>query len=338
MRWVAALSATWMWLGASCSLIDLPPADTGSGGGASTAECQDATDCAETGTTCIERSCDAGSCAYLAATDLTPLPNQAVGDCRNVVCDGEGGEKSLNIDDAFDDGNPCTQDLCDDGMPRATALVGTSCDSGFCDAEGDCVECLEQGDCDGELCVFGQCVPATCVDNALSTGETDIDCGGQDCPPCGVGDDCLIHSDCQSLVCSITDPGTCQAPTCSDGVHNGNESDIDCGGGCTGCETGEMCGSPGDCASFVCAGLICSEPSCGDGVVNGTESDVDCGGSCSGCATGKACNVASDCVSGVCSSDGICAAPTCNDGVRNGNETGIDCGGGCTPCVVMVPM
>ncbi|RMF02493.1 MAG: T9SS C-terminal target domain-containing protein [Bacteroidetes bacterium] len=99
------------------------------------------------------------------------------------------------------------------------------------------------------------------------------------------------------------------APTCSDGIQNGNETGVDCGGpDCAPCatcndgvqngnETGVDCGGP-DCAP--CA-------SCNDGVQNGNETGVDCGGP--------------DC--------GPCV--TCNDGIQNGDETGVDCGGSSCP-------
>ena len=94
-------------------------------------------------------------------------------------------------------------------------------------------------------------------------------------------------------------------PTCTDGIQNGNETGVDCGGPdcdpCVTCndgiqngsETGVDCGGP-DCAPCT---------TCNDGIQNGSETGVDCGGpDCAPCAT-------------------------CNDGIQNGMETGIDCGG-----------
>ena len=48
-------------------------------------------------------------------------------------------------------------------------------------------------------------------------------------------------------------------PTCDDGVQNGNETGVDCGGDCAAC------------------------PTCDDGVQNGNETGVDCGGDCAVC-------------------------------------------------------
>ncbi|MDC6388216.1 hypothetical protein PP182_05960 [Maribacter sp. PR1] len=52
-------------------------------------------------------------------------------------------------------------------------------------------------------------------------------------------------------------------PTCSDGIQNGTETGIDCGG--------------------TCANACEEEPTCSDGIQNGDETGVDCGGSCDAC-------------------------------------------------------
>jgi hypothetical protein len=58
---------------------------------------------------------------------------------------------------------------------------------------------------------------------------------------------------------ALTRTTDCIAPTCTDGVKNGIETDIDCGGGslCPACEAGKACALPGDCASRVCTDGIC---------------------------------------------------------------------------------
>lgn len=61
--------------------------------------------------------------------------------------------------------------------------------------------------------------------------------------------------------------------TCSDGVHNQDETDVDCGGStCARCPAGSICGSGSDCISAVCTGAICQDP-CG-GKVDGAECDA----------------------------------------------------------------
>lgn len=54
-----------------------------------------------------------------------------------------------------------------------------------------------------------------------------------------------------------------KTPTCTDGLKNGDETGIDCGG-----STCDPC------------------PTCTDGLLNGDETGVDCGGSCGPCSTG----------------------------------------------------
>jgi len=50
------------------------------------------------------------------------------------------------------------------------------------------------------------------------------------------------------------------APTCDDGVHNGLESDVDCGGDCDGCDLGAACFDETDCGSGYCADGTCQVP------------------------------------------------------------------------------
>jgi len=59
-------------------------------------------------------------------------------------------------------------------------------------------------------------------------------------------------------------------PTCTDGVKNGTETGVDCGGSC-----------PNACSAT---------PTCSDGIQNGSETGVDCGGSCTACPTGGTCD------------------------------------------------
>lgn len=47
--------------------------------------------------------------------------------------------------------------------------------------------------------------------------------------------------------------------TCFDGVQNGPESDVDCGGDCLPCERGDACRAPRDCFSGRCAESVCEE-------------------------------------------------------------------------------
>ncbi|PKN55238.1 MAG: hypothetical protein CVU56_22425 [Deltaproteobacteria bacterium HGW-Deltaproteobacteria-14] len=123
------------------------------------------------------------------------------------------------------------------------------------------------------------------------------------------------------------------AVSCSNSLKDGTETDVDCGGSCGPCATGQGCAIDGDCTSFLCTGAICQAPSCFDTVRNGSETAVDCGGSCvADCADGLGCNSNGDCQSGKCTQN-VCQAPTCSDSVVNNGETDVDCGGvNCPAC------
>jgi hypothetical protein len=93
---------------------------------------------------------------------------------------------------------------------------------------------------------------------------------------------------------------------CHDGVRDGAESDVDCGGGtCHACAGGLACAGGGDCQSGGCAAGACATPSCSDGLKNQFESDVDCGGPCPPCAALKACDRDDDCLTGKCGGGGV---------------------------------
>jgi hypothetical protein len=130
--------------------------------------------------------------------------------------------------------------------------------------------------------------------------------------------------------------GTCHAPatnTCQDRVHDGDESDVDCGGSCLSCPGGAQCNGNLDCQSQHCVAGVCTAPGCGDGALDGNETDVDCGGyRCAPCAAGKSCRASKDCITGCCV--GSCLMAACNDGFLNGCESDVDCGGPCPRCTV----
>ena len=137
-------------------------------------------------------------------------------------------------------------------------------------------------------------------------------------------------------------------PTCNDGIQNGNETGVDCGGSCSPCPVNPTCndGIQNGNETGVDCGGSCSpcpvNPTCNDGIQNGNETGVDCGGSCSPCPVNPTCNdgIQNGNETGV-DCGGSCSPcpvnPTCNDGIQNGNETGVDCGGSCSPCVSSCP-
>jgi hypothetical protein len=309
----------------------------GSGSGAS-AGCGGPDDCPGQDLQCIKRTCEAGVCGVMNVTIGEPTAQQYVGDCQTIRCDGQGSTISdPDASDVFDDGDECTLDSCDSGMPTNDIAVGAHCTtpkdaSGKCTVLGICLQCVLASDCipGREVCVHGQCVSPLCDNDMTDPGETDLNCGGPDCPPCMVGDECDVAADCVSGVCD----DTCQAPACNDGTQNGGETGKDCGGpACPACGAGQGCMDPSDCKSGVCIGGSCNAPSCVDGVANGTESDKDCGGNCPDCPLGDTCNGDGDCQSQYCP-NGACA-DRCSNNTHDGQETDADCGGPiCDPCSV----
>lgn len=112
----------------------------------------------------------------------------------------------------------------------------------------------------------GACAPSTCSNGSIDPGETSIDCGGScgsDCTVtcdapngssnkcnsdcrCGVGEgQCDTSAECQpGLVCGVNNGAlfqlgstvdVCWAATCQNGVKDGNETAVDCGGSCAPC-------------------------------------------------------------------------------------------------------
>lgn len=120
----------------------------------------------------------------------------------------------------------------------------------------------------------GPCEPCGVHNNGIwdiDAGEIGIDCGCADCPSCAelCGDGLLNGNEYLDNPFGIPDCGgpECEAcPTCDDGILNGDEVGIDCGG--TYCE---------DCA------CLCD---CTNGIQDGLEQYIDCGdatGNCEPC-------------------------------------------------------
>ena len=77
--------------------------------------------------------------------------------------------------------------------------------------ELDCGGCPDDGACDD-----GICQPATCDDGLKNQDETDVDCGGSECPPCQLGQACEEDSDCAEGGCDAD--GVCNWMRSEDGL------------------------------------------------------------------------------------------------------------------------
>lgn len=72
-------------------------------------------------------------------------------------------------------------------------------------------------------------------------------------PSCQYGD-CFAEPCGPGYICGYDG---CCTPHCNDGVRDGSETDVDCGGDCSPCAAGKHCFVPADCASGVCVNDVC---------------------------------------------------------------------------------
>jgi hypothetical protein len=281
---------------------------------------------------------------------------------------GSGGE-SCNPADCPDDEGECRVPAClGESCGYMDLAEGAACSLGVCNAVGQCVECVGPNDCGvDELCMGNACVPTMCTNGRVDTGESDVDCGGNICPPCANGMMCNGALDCASnhcdaaSTCAACQPGECAAGEyCNAGNCVAQKPDgqgcsavaectsgfcqdavccnMACAGTCAACDVVAGTCTPhadgtdpeSECGSDSCNGA--GKCSCADLVLSAGETDVDCGGAtCAPCADGKACTVNGDCVNGACIAN-VCFGG-CSNNMLDPGETAVDCGGPtCGPC------
>lgn len=96
-----------------------------------------------------------------------------------------------------------------------------------------------------------------CSDGRRTGSESDVDCGGACTARCDLGRSCTSGADCASTLCHET-ARLCVASTCEDGVVNGRETDVDCGGPtCARCSLGRTCDADADCGAQGCVANRC---------------------------------------------------------------------------------
>jgi len=228
------------------------------------------------------------------------------------------------------------------GGPYGNQPDGSTINITGCLGEGCYVLTINDTYGDGICCNYGQGSYSITVDGeqvanggTFTSSVTESFCveGGEVEPTCNDG---IQNGNETDVDCGGSDCAPC--PTCNDGILNGNETGVDCGGSdCPACPTCDDGIQNGNETDVDCGGSDCAPcPTCNDGIQNGNETGVDCGGSdCPACPT---------CDDGIqngnetdvdCGGPDCAACPTCNDGIQNGNETGVDCGGpDCPACPV----
>jgi hypothetical protein len=139
------------------------------------------------------------------------------------------------------------------------------------------------------------------ADGVQSGDESDVDCGGSSIftDACDIGEMCNVDTDCGTRGLAIEGKfnqvtltfdasvnsccgGSCRS--CSDGIQNGNETAVDCGGvlecGCGAtCELEESCLVGADCTTGYCDNItsVCAytvAELCSNGERDGSETDV----------------------------------------------------------------
>lgn len=256
---------------------------------------------------CSDNNCE-GACADdTGVCDACASGTYRAGDecvaCASVCTDDEWQELDCQ------EGAETQNRVCNSCASRNCA-AGCSDSSGRCDAcadgfyddagqdppQGNCVQCSAAGCSDDEyqatLCTAASDNTCT-VCNAACGGcsgdgagacevcaESFRDCGDGICVDntCEAGESCEVGADCASGVCG---EGVCQAPACNDGVMNGYETDVDCGGHqCDPCGNGSVCTSDEDCSdsSFCSASGTCGAcdracTACTDG---GADACIEC--------------------------------------------------------------
>lgn len=124
--------------------------------------CAHDSDCPQPSDPCQVWTCWQGLCTPVAAARDTALPPEAQtrGDCKVLVCDGQGKTTGLldRADEPPEDDNPCALEVCQDGEPAFPPVaVGTACGkNGVCNGHGKCGGCLPEAQrCQGnkpEVC------------------------------------------------------------------------------------------------------------------------------------------------------------------------------------------
>jgi hypothetical protein len=247
---------------------------------------------------CMNDACGVGkTCATSAASDGIQNNGESDVDCGGNTTDG--APKCVNGKMCVLD-NDCTSGACSVGGICTTGATDGKKDFGesAIDCGGNTTDmaptcdvgfgCALNNDCTSTYCSAGLlCVANGYTDGKKDFGESDIDCGGHSldgAPVCADGLSCADGTDCVSAYCNPS--LKCATPTNNDGIKNGTETDIDCGGGAPtnapACAAGSTCVIGNDCSSGgcnykgKCADAISCTPQHGGDTCGPTGTDSCC--------------------------------------------------------------
>ncbi|MEM6786837.1 MAG: hypothetical protein AAF715_04905 [Myxococcota bacterium] len=179
-------------------------------------------------------------------------------------------------------------------------------------------ECTSPVQCPGMDfdCDIRVCNDMMCGREDRPQGLPCDDNGGAVCDGLGSCVECNVDADCATItngVCDLT-TNTCLPASCTDGITNGMETDLDCGGTvCNPCINGDDCVLASDCQSNLCdANLLCV--ACTLDTDCGTGEFCDAGGVCTPQGVlGDGCGADNECASGFCpADDGVCCDTACD--------------------------
>jgi hypothetical protein len=269
-------------------------------------------------------------------------------ECATNFCNKKTGKGICSDDPCGDEVQDAKETDIDCGGPKGSCercalgkncISGLDCDSGFCSGPDEETPHV--------------CVKSHCANGVLDGDEGGTDCGGKTCAKCGLGVQVTSAADCASGYIngregSLVTPPICVKDSCSDGILNGDESAIDCGGSCPyRCGPRLTCNTAADCDPVTAP--ACHEVTT---LTRNVKAKVCAAADGDTCAlnvyiSGRYTEAVTDpnalCASGVCKEkpstvEGktwhICQKPTCDDGILNGKEADVDCGGDCpTACL-----
>ena len=170
---------------------------------------------------------------HLVLRHASRTPTRSDVDCGGTLCGKCGdGKRCTAATDCV--GNRCTVGICTSCTDARMNGDESDIDCGgtMCTACANGRRCNATTDCVSRICATNACVAANCTDTTINGTESDIDCGGADCAQlrrwaasAGRG---------PTATTGVCGAGTlCAAATCSDGVQNQGETDVDCGGATT---------------------------------------------------------------------------------------------------------